>query len=206
MLHIYRHIINVCFLHSDYRSTRSLYLHSLWCEVSYYIDALGWLFPHAPLCEVIFYSGMQRHNISPFLSNRLPQVPLKTPHSICLFYWTSCFYNIKKKTLSQSIATNNRKVLNYLYLWTLWCCSNVLACVEYLHSGPKAQMVFLWCNPAQWLVKQTYSFQSFSSKDWFDFAETKPLPVSATLLISHPQMVQYFSAALSVKRQWQPLL
>lgn len=175
------------------------------CDVkshSHYIDALRWLFP---LCEVIFYSGMQRDNISPFLSNRLPQIPLRRPHSICLFYWTSCFYNIKKRTLSQSIATNNRKVLNYLLLWTLWCCSNVLACVEYLHSGPTAQMVFLWCNPAQWLVKQTYSFQCRSSKDWFDFAETK-LCQCLPLCLLAMQMVVYFSAAPSVKRQWQPPL
>lgn len=146
------------------------------CDVkshTYHIDALGWLYPHSVVCEVIFYSGMQGSNISPFLSNQLFRIPLKRPQSIWLFYGTSCFYNSKKETLSQIIATNNEKALNDLHLWTLWCCSNVPACVEYLHSGPAAQMVFLWCNPAQRLVKPTYSFHCLSSKDLFDFAETK---------------------------------
>jgi len=94
------HKINVYFPHSNCRSKISLCLHSLWCEVT--VIWIPWDAYYLTVqCEVIFYSCMERENIF-FLSVKpagLDSFKKKKTHSICLFYWMLCFYNLKKKDI-----------------------------------------------------------------------------------------------------------
>lgn len=105
----------------------------------------------------------------PFLSNRLPRIPLKRPHSILHppVLLDVTFLQHQEKDI---IAKYGNKQPEKCWIISISeHCGVILMslAVEYLQSGPKAQMVLLWCNPAQWLVKQTYSSQCFSSKDWY---------------------------------------
>lgn len=182
-------------VHSDCKI--SVCLHSLWCEVSYYMDAVGWLFLHAVLCEVIFYSGMQRGSISPFLSNQLPWIPLKRPHSICLFYWMSCFYSIKKRTSSRSIAANNRK------FWIISIaehCGVILMSLAVFSIYILGQKLKWYCcdviMPSDLLNKHT-AFRVSPPKTDLTLLRRNSASVCHIALLAM-QTVLYFAAALSV--------
>lgn len=103
-------------------------------------------------CKVPFYSGMYVVGWGIFLPNRLSQIPSRRPHSICHYV----FHNLKKRTFSQNLSTNNRIVLRHLCHWTLWNSVFMSLAVASTYSlRPKGQMVMLWCNVTLWLVKQT---------------------------------------------------
>lgn len=145
-----------------------------------------------------------------FPSNRQAWIPLKKKNSFYLpVLLDVVFLQLKEKRHYHKVQLQTAEHFWILSFSGQWCSSNVLGCVGYRDSGPEAQMVLLWCNPAQWLVKQTNSFQCFSSKNLFDFTETKLLKLLSYLLPLcwlAMQNALYFSAAQSVESKRQPLL
>lgn len=125
------HISNGCF--QIYRAYALVYKaqNHKWWEVAQFLWVQWDSFSLTLLYEVIFYSGMQRGNISPFLSNQLPWIPLKGPHSISLFLLDVMLLQLEGKDIITwySCSTNSREsfelslLLNTLVLLSCpWLC------------------------------------------------------------------------------------